>query len=242
MLLELLVPAGPFPHSSARAASIPELADVLEPNATPDFAFADTVHLTDLVEPHAPSVRAIVNPTPSAIRSFHPSYDESARSGSDTPLAFPLPDTSGPEASPSTRLRVLWANVRHGLRGALEELAELWEQTAHVAQVDRRPDLEPSSRKRGLARRVRALWGSWEWERSDLQRAAMIGLGVFAAATLGAALVVASSDEGARTSATRSADGSLSAGAPPASHLVRTPRTLDQRTGRSGAVRAKAKR
>lgn len=216
---------------------------MLEPDTPQDFAFADTVHADAFVEPPVPSARAVLHPA----SAFAPGSHDDARyprgpSASETPLAFPLPESSAPDASLAMRLRVLWARVRHGVRGALEELAELWAQTAYVAG-DARRAAGAGEEARVLARRVHALWSSWEWDRSDLQRASMIGLGVFAAATLAAAIFVASSDDGWRASAGPSAGSdTVTIAAGPTSQVVRAPRTLDQRTGRTQAPRSKARR
>ena len=69
--------------------------------------------------------------------------------------------------------------------------------------------------------RLRALWSFFEWDRTDLVRAALIGAAVFAvAATAGASALE-------RTTA-----------APE----VRATRTLDQHTGHEGRSRPKAPR
>jgi hypothetical protein len=187
---------------------------VLEPDAPPqDFAFADTVFARELEGERIPPSRPLIVNEPWCEPHML------------TPLAFPLPDSAGPDADLAARVRVLTARVRHGLRGALDELTELW--TATDAG-------EPSrggsrlSRVRVLAGRLRALWGCWEWERADLTRAAVIGLGVFVvAATIG----VAATGAGAGPAATASGETSV---------VVRAPRTLEQHTSRNLTPRTKA--
>ena len=174
------------------------LADRLEPPSTPrasDIAFADTIHVRDL------DLSATGDELPPA------SGPIIVNDGTQfmTPLAFPLPPASE-DASLSVKLRVLTARVRHGVRGSIEEAQDAWSQTREAPT---------------FLERVKALWCLWEWERSDLVRAAMIGGAVFLlAATLGGVAIAGASDA--------SAQGAGVA----ATGEVRAPRTVDQHTGR----------
>jgi len=166
------------------------LADVLEPQ---DLSFAPTVHIRDLSEDDT-------NPPAS-----NPVFVRTPADGTQciTPFAYPLPDAIG-DLSMSTKARVLHARVRHGIRGAFEELGELWAQTANVPG--------------GFLGRVRALWSFWQWDRSDVVNAGVIALVVFTVVavigTLGVVLPDAQPSAGVTASE------------------VRAPRTVDQHTGR----------
>jgi hypothetical protein len=192
-------------------APIGELADVLEPDAPPrDFAFADTVIVGDDLLPPASGPMLWTGPDGDPQRA--------------TPLAFPLPPAA-PDTDLGTRMRVAWAHVRHGLQAAREEIGELWASTEANA-AGTRP--EGAVEAAGLwLRRVAALWAYWHWNRTDVVRAAMIGIAVFlAAATFGASTFA----DDARATASSTSDD------------VRPPRTLDQQhTGYVDATRLKAK-
>ena len=204
------------------SASFGGLADVLEPDSDAitsmrrlpapiqlqDFAFADTVFADELAEDELPP-------------SSGPIYvnDSMGNAQCVTPLAFRLPD-AGENVDFATRLRVLRAHVRHAVRGAREEMRELWAGTA---------DMVDGGASGSRFERVLALWSCFTWSRADLTRAAMIGLAVFVtAAALGATTLdfdgeSAASAKGNATSSTE----------------VRPGRTLDQHTGKKGVVRAK---
>lgn len=189
------------------------LADLLEPDssrAARDIAFADTIYIRDLDDDLAPppSGPVIVNDPDQGTQWM-------------TPFAFPLPAASE-DVSLSTKLRVLAARLRHGLRGSIEELKELWTHTTELV------DANGGTPALTVARRLRALWSLWEWERGDIVRAGTIGLAVFAlAATIGAIAL----DPGDAAPSAQAASGA-----------VRGPRTVDQHTGRVIAVRVKAAR
>jgi hypothetical protein len=213
------------------------LADVLEPEArisrvepmvappvsvrapvqVQDFAFADTVIARELPpdEPTPPSGPIFVN-------------DVSGSTQCVTPLAFPLP-SAAEDADMETRARVFSAHIRHTVRYSLEEMRELWAGTAEI--VDGSPADSPARSAARFFRRVVALWSCWQWERTDVTRAALIGLGVFAVtAAIGATT--------ARPHDRRSADGDSSSAS--SATEVRATHTLDQHTGRNAAVRTKA--
>ena len=180
------------------------LADMLEPPSTPrrpdrshDIAFADTIHVRDL------DLAATGDELPPA---SGPVLVHTPEQGTQclTPLAFPLPPASQ-EASLSTKLRILTARVRHGVRGSIEEAQDAWSQTSEAPT---------------FIERVKALWSLWQWERTDLVRAAVMGGAVFCVVATIGAVSIASGE-----------DGSQALGVS-ASNEVRTPRTVDQHTGR----------
>ena len=74
-----------------------------------------------------------------------------------------------------------------------------------------------------FARRLLALWRCFQWSRSDLWRAGVIGLAVFLVAGAVAATTLDLGDSSAAAGGTE----------------VRSPRTLDQHTARKIAVRNK---
>ena len=180
------------------------LADLLEPPSTPrttDIAFADTIHVRDLNlgdtgdELPPASGPVIVNDPDQGTQWM-------------TPFAFPLP-APAEDVSLSTKLRILSARVRHGVRGSLEEAQDAWSQTSEAPT---------------FVERVKALFSLWQWERGDLVRAAIIGGAVFVvAATIGAAAIAGGEAESPQAFGVSAAyeDG------------VRVPRTVDQHTGRA---------
>jgi hypothetical protein len=172
-----------------------------------DFAFADTIIAKELLEDELPP--------PSG-----PIYvsDSMGNTQCVTPLAFPLPD-AGDHVDLGTRLRVLLAHFRHAVRGAFEEMRDLWAGTAQM--VD-------GGASGSRFARVLALWSCFQWSRADLTRAAVIGLAVFVTT---AALAATTLDFGD--------DGASSAGTAAASTGVRGARTLDQHTGKKTVVHAK---
>jgi hypothetical protein len=215
-------PRLPRPPEPARALAFRGLADVLEPEGQEltsdgplasarrpqvDFAFADTVFADELPadEPPPPS-------GPIYVRDDH---------GRDslcvTPLAFPLPPASA-RLDAATRLRVHMAHLRHALSNARDEMRELWGATAAIVD-DARADGTPALPR--VVRRVGALWSCFQWSRTDLTRAAMIGLAVF----ITAAAVGTSTVEPGSTSAR--------------GDEVRARRTLDQHTSMARTHRAK---
>ena len=217
--------------ASNRSASFGGLADVLEPDpdaitsmrrlgsaraAAPvsvrapapiqlhDFAFADTIIANELLEDELPP--------PSG-----PIYvsDSMGNTQCVTPLAFPLPD-AGEHVDVSTRLRVMHAHLRHAVRGAFEEMRDLWAGTAEM--VD-------GGTSGSRFARIVALWSCFQWSRADLTRAAVIGLAVFVTT--------------ATLAATTLDFGDSSSGTAAASTGVRAGRTLDQHTGKKTVVHAK---
>jgi hypothetical protein len=195
----------PSPMLRGESNDMGGLADLLEPPSTPrrpppshDMAFADTIHVRDL------DLSATGDELPPA---SGPVIVNDPDQGTQclTPLAFPLPPASQ-DASLSTKLRILSARIRHGVRGSIEEARDAWRQTSEAPT---------------FAERMKALWSLWQWERSDLVRAAVMGGAVFfVVATLGA-LAIASGD-----------DDAPQAFGVSASNEVRAPRTVDQHTGR----------
>lgn len=167
-----------------------------------DFAFADTVFARELPDDELPP--------PSG-----PIYvnDSLGNTQCVTPLSFRLPHAAE-DVDLATRLRVAFAHVRHAVRGALEEMRELWAGTAEM--------VDGGAAGSAFAR-VLALWSCFQWSPADLTRAAMIGLAVFVTA---AAIGATTLDLG---------DGDVCA----ASAGVRGPRTLDQHTGKKFVVHAK---
>ena len=170
-----------------------------------DFAFADTIIANELLEDELPP--------PSG-----PIYvsDSMGNTQCVTPLAFPLPDAAE-DVDLGTRLRVVHAHLRHAVRGAFEEMRDLWAGTAEM--VD-------GGASGSRFARIVALWSCFQWSRADFTRAAVIGLAVFVTT---AALAATTLDFG---------DGS-SNGTAAASTGVRGGRTLDQHTGKKIVVRAK---
>lgn len=174
-----------------------------------DFAFADTVSAKELGDDELapPSGPIYVN-------------DAMGNTQCVTPLAFRLPDAAA-EVDLATRLRVVLAHLRHAIRGAHEEMLELWAGTAEMVE---------GGASGSRFDRVLALWSCFQWSRADLTRAGMIGLAVFITA---AAIGSATLDFGGESAA--SATGSNVA----SSTGVRPGRTLDQHTGKKVVVRAK---
>jgi hypothetical protein len=212
---------GPAPDDSG---SFGGLADVLEPDAdavtslrqvpaasrrhravaqaqVQDFAFADTVYADELADgPPPPSGPIFVQ-------------DPAGNTQCMTPLAFRLPMPAEDVDLP-TRLRALLAQARHAFRRSREEMRELWADTNEM--------VEPTAGTRRHLRRVVAMWSFFHWSRTDLTRAALIGLAVFiTAAAIGATTL----DLGGTSAA--------------ASDQVRAQRTLDQHTGKNFVPRSK---
>jgi hypothetical protein len=197
-------------NAAARGTEVRQPA----PGQLQDFAFADTVFADELAEDELapPSGPIYVN-------------DAMGNAQCVTPLAFRLPD-AGKDVDFATRLRALHAHVHHAVRGAYEEMRELWAGTAEM--VD-------GGASGSRFDRVLALWSCFQWSRADLTRAAIIGLAVFATA---AAIGVTTLDfdaEGAE-----GAEGTASAkGSATSSTEVRGGHTLDQHTGKKSVVHAK---
>jgi hypothetical protein len=199
------------PPSLRGSAAAPVSVRQPAPIQLQDFAFADTVYADELAEDElAP---------PSGPIYVNDSMGNAQFIGSVTPLAFRLPDAAE-HVDLATRLRVLHAHVRHAVRGAYEEMRELWAGTAEM--VD-------GGASGSRLDRVLALWSCFQWSRADLTRAAMIGLAVFVtAAAIGA------------TTLDFDAEGTASAkGDATSSTEVRGGHTLDQHTGKKSVVHAK---
>lgn len=179
------------------------LADLLEPSSSRrrgagDIAFADTIHVRDLDlsdtgDELPPASAPVIVHTP----------DQGTQCL--TPFAFPLPPAAQ-DVSLSTKLRVLSARIRHGVRGSIEEAQDAWSQASEAPTP---------------VERLKALWSLWQWERGDLVRAAIIGGAVFfVAATIGGVAIAGDSD-------------APQAFGISANNEVRAPRTVDQQhTGR----------
>jgi hypothetical protein len=181
------------------------LADLLEPPSTPrrrppppsDIAFADTIHVRDL---NLSDTGDELPPASGPLRVNDPEQGTQWM----TPFAFPLPPAAE-DVSLSTKLRILSARIRHGVRGSIEEAHDAWSQTSEAPT---------------FVERVQALFSLWQWERGDLVRAALMGGAVFlVVATIGAVAIAGNDD-------TAQAVGIS------ASNEVRAPRTVDQHTGR----------
>lgn len=195
-------------RASLRSHSAPPISvRTPAPEQVQDFAFADTVFAKELPGDEAPPSGPIfVN-------------DPMGHTQCVTPLAFPLPP-AGDDLDFATRMRVLLAHLRHGVRHSREEMHELWAGTAEIVNGEGAAPENASSMPLVL-RRIAALWSCFQWSRADLTRAAVIGLAVFVAA---AALGAATMDLGGRSAA-----GSE----------VRAGRTLEQHTGKKIAVHGK---
>lgn len=198
----------PTPSMRSGPLSVRSLPPVsVAPVQVQDFAFADTVIVGELAAEEAA-------PASGPIFVNDPGGDPQCL----TPLAFPVPEPI-PSADLASRLRAFSARTRNTMRGTLLEMREAWDATAETA-FDPMSGMSPPSPLGFFARRVVALWTSWQWDRADVVRAAIIGTAVFAiAAALGASAVAGDPASGASE--------------------VREGRTLDQHTGRAVVVHAK---
>lgn len=153
------MPAASVRHPSLRAVA---------PAQVQDFAFADTVFASELLDDGAPPPSG-----PIFVQ------DPMGNTQCVTPLAFRLPPPADDLDLP-TRVRVLLARARHAFRGSVEEMSGLWADTDEMVEAG----------NAGAARHFRrflALWSFFHWSRADVTRAAMIGLAVFiTAAAIGA--------------------------------------------------------
>ena len=177
------------------------LADLLEPSSrrrAGDIAFADTIHVRDL---DLSDTGDELPPASAPVLVHTPDQGTQCL----TPFAYPLPPAAQ-DVSLSTKLRVLSARIRHGVRGSIEEAQDAWSQTSEAPTA---------------IERLKALWSLWQWERGDLVRAAIIGGAVFAVVATIGGVAIAGSDS----------DSSQAFGIS-ASNEVRAPRTVDQHTGR----------
>lgn len=206
-LADVLEPSSsPTPSPPAAAAPV----SIREPAQVQDFAFAETVSATELGdESHSTPI-------------FFD--DVSERPHCVTPLAFPLPPPAD-AVSFETRLRVGTAHVRHGFRGALEEMSDLWRGAGEIVESElmegvRRP---PATGLGMFWRRVRALWSCFTWTASDFARAALIGSAVLLVASTAFVSFGSSSNDVAFG----------------ASAEVRAGHTVDQHTGHKVVVRGK---
>ncbi len=200
-----------------RPEPITDLADLLEPEPvaeepTQDFAFAPTVHTSDLPDDFPPpSGPLYVN-------------EPGGQTQCMTPLAFPMPPASE-DATLDTRARIAFSRIRHTFRRSLEEMRELWLAACEAAGAA--PSSDPLARAALVAKRARVVWSFWEWDRADIVRAAAIGSAVFfGVATVGATVVVTQSSATAPITE-RNGDE------------VRVPRTIEQHTPRAFVLRTK---
>ncbi|MBS2018287.1 MAG: hypothetical protein JST00_35790 [Deltaproteobacteria bacterium] len=190
------------------------------PDVVQDFAFADTVVAADLDEVVPPSgivvsedhhVTALdypldhtsYEPPPSA-RGHHayveapalePKYDGYA--GYDGYYAQAPAQVTAPAS--------WWDRVRFGMQRSREEMTLLWSATASLEQTHDGQgavihENDPFLRAATVGRRVRTLWSFFEWDRTDLVRAAWIGLLVFVLAATVGAFVLGSSSTSTSTS------------------------------------------
>lgn len=203
-------PNGTLAPVSVRTAHAP-LPPAPAPMQVQDFAFADTVHARELrdLEESPPSSGPIIVSDP--VAQLGPQCV--------TPLAFPMPDVEEMAQAADADLA---ARVRHSVRGTLAEMRDAWEATAITTIDASEPPPSPAS---FFARRIVAMCASWQWDRADVFRAAVIGVSVFVvAAALGAVAVATPSNAS-------STDGE-----------VRGIHTLEQHTGRTNVVHLKAPR
>jgi hypothetical protein len=163
-----------------------ELADVLEPDSQDacgrraadgaDFAFAPTVHVNEalVAELAPPSARGGVTGETRAMIV----HGEGGQTHCMTPLAFPLPPAPEPEPGGGSFHARAIALARRALLAQLAELRDLWSAAGEVIP-GAIPGAGLSARALALGRRARAMWSFWQWERADVARAALIGMGVF---------------------------------------------------------------
>lgn len=210
----------PFGSEAASCSGSTRVA----PDVVQDFAFADTVVAADLDEVVPPSgivvseehhVTALdypldqtsYEPPPSARGHNHHAYAEAPAS---YPANYETPYEYGHYAqAPMQAPASWWDRVRFGMKRSREEMTLLWSATASLEQTHDGQgavihENDPFLRAATVGRRVRTLWSFFEWDRTDLVRAAWIGLLVFVlAATVGAFVLGSSS-----TSTSRSTPGS----------------------------------
>ena len=213
-------PSGPAPFGASRHPSLRDQhahhaapVSIRAPVQIQDIAFADTVFASELTEDADPAPSGPIFFDDGAGRSTH----------CVTPLAFPLPPAAD-DVSLATRLRVLSAHIRHAFRRSLEEMREIWGNTAVIVQSEVEATGGPTTTTAFYLRRTIALWSCFQWSRADLARAAMIGTGVFTVAGVIGATTMDFAD-GARDGAT--------------SGEVRVARTLDQHTALKIVIRIK---
>jgi hypothetical protein len=202
------------PSFRGQAARSP--VSVRAPVQIQDFAFADTVFASELVEnAEGPASAPIfLNDDPPGTNAH-----------CVTPLAFPLPPPSGDVALP-TRVRG-HGHLRHALRGSLDEMREVWANTAEIVHAEVQSEGGPATTTPFVffLRRALALWSCFQWSQADLTRAAMIGVGVFVVAgALGATTMDFTDDAGSGRAT---------------SSEVRARRTLDQHTAKKIVIRNK---
>lgn len=196
------------PHGTLAPVSVRSAHAQVAPVQVQDFAFADTVFARELEEPAPSSGPIFVN---DPIGASSPQLV--------TPLAFPMPDPQQMQMAAEVDLA---ARLKHSVRGTILEMREAWEATAFTTVDASEPPPSPAS---FFVRRVVAMCSSWQWDRADVVRAAVIGTAVFVVAAAIGAVAVQSSPSAA------SADAE-----------VRARHTLEQHTGRAIVVHAKATR
>ncbi len=122
-----------------------------------DFAFADTVHMNELIDEELPPASG-----PMIVK-------DSTGHRRMNPLAFPPPTPREPREAGVTM------RAKHALDESVHEMKELWAST--------------DGEDMGVVERLRTVWSFWEWDRTDMLRAAIIGIAVFlAVATIGVSL------------------------------------------------------
>lgn len=204
--------APPSPMNSQGAVPV----SIRAPQQVQDFAFAETVSAREIGEDSNPSTPIFFDDVAAATQHCV------------TPLAFPLPPAAD-DVDLRTRLRVGSAHVRHGLRGSIEDMSDLWRGAGEIVEAElmegfRRP---PATALGLFLRRVRAAWSCFTWTSSDLARVALIFSGVFLVGVTAVLTTRANNDD---ATATASSDASTE---------VRAPRTVEQHTGRKLVVRNK---
>lgn len=159
-----------------------------------DFAFADTVVALDEELP-VPSQRPPVSqhpPPPSdpqwggpmnmtraqPISQHPPPYDPYAPQH-----GYPVPPPQpGHDPGLVTSVRGAFQRTKYTLDSSRAEMKELWSATDD--RTDPTMTVKEDDPVVRLARRIKTFWSFFEWDRSDVERAAWIGIAVFAIAAM----------------------------------------------------------
>jgi hypothetical protein len=179
-----------------------------------DFAFADTVVCPDLDEPryfnhsdldHSAS-GIVVSDEHQVMSLSYPLPDEASEASYAIVNGMPLMNVPMPMAAPAPATHLTWVDrLAAWMARSREEITLLWNATGSLEHVHDGAgavvyDEDPLRRAATVGRRVRTLWSFFEWDRTDLVRAAWIGLLVFVlAATVGAFVLGSSASSGTPT-------------------------------------------